>query len=304
MEKLRARLGDRLLRGESLARYTAARLGGAADWLYMARHTTSELAEVVRAAWDEGLPVRVLGGGANVLVSDSGVRGLVVINRVSEVTFDDQPGECIVAVTAGTGLAVLAHKCQARGLSGMEWAVSVPGTLGGALVNNAGAHGGDMAQVVRQALVLDADSGPQVLALADLDYGYRHSALKARADRRFLVLLALLELVPDDPAAIQARMDEHIAYRKRTQPPGASLGSIFKNPPGDYAGRLIESAGLKGYRIGGAQVSPVHANFFINTGKASARDYYALIRHVQQVVEQQSGVRLEPEVEMLGEFER
>jgi UDP-N-acetylmuramate dehydrogenase len=301
MEKLRARLGDRLLPGEPLARYTAARLGGPADWLYLARHSTEELIEVVRAAWDAGLPVRVLGGGANVLVSDSGVRGLVVINRISDVTFDEEPGGRSVAVTAGTGLTVLAHKCQARGLSGMEWAVSVPGTVGGAVVNNAGAHGGDMAQVVRDVVVLDADRGPKLYSHADMEYGYRHSCLKARTDRRYLVLLTLLALVPDDQASIQARMDEHIAYRKRTQPPGASLGSIFKNPPGDYAGRLIEAAGLKGYRIGGAQVSPVHANFFINTGLTTASDYYALICHVQRVVEAESGVRLETEVELVGE---
>jgi UDP-N-acetylmuramate dehydrogenase len=303
MEKLRARLGDRLLPGESLARYTAARIGGPAEWLYLARHSTDELVEVVRAAWEAGLPVRVLGGGANILVSDSGVRGLVIVNRVSEVTFGEWHEGRNVAVSSGTGLAVLAHRCQAKGLSGMEWAVSVPGTVGGAVVNNAGAHGGDMAQVVRDVVVLDADKGPKLYTQAEMEYGYRYSRLKARKDRRYLVLLTLLALQPDDPAEIQARMDAHIAYRKRTQPPGASLGSIFKNPPGDYAGRLIEAAGLKGYRIGGAQVSPVHANFFINTGKATASDYYALICHVQRVVEAESGVRLQPEVELVGEFE-
>jgi UDP-N-acetylmuramate dehydrogenase len=301
MEKLRARLADRLLPDEPLARYTAARMGGPADWLYLAKHSTDELVEVVRAAWEQGLPVRVLGGGANVLVSDAGVRGLVIVNRVSEVAFGEWHEGRNVAVTGGTGLAVLAHKCQARGLSGMEWAVSVPGTVGGAVVNNAGAHGGDMAAVVRDVVVLDAVQGPKLYTQADMDYGYRHSRLKARTDRRFLVLLTLLALKPDDPAAIEARMNEHIAYRKRTQPPGASLGSIFKNPPGDYAGRLIEMCGLKGHRIGGAQVSPVHANFFINTGKATASDYYALICHVQRVVEDQTGVHLETEVELVGE---
>lgn len=300
METLRARLGDRLLPGEPLARYTAARLGGPADWLYIARQSTDELVEVVTTAWEQAIPVRVLGGGANVLVSDAGVRGLVVINRVNEVTFGEWHEGRNVAVTSGVGLTVLAHKCQARGLAGMEWAVSVPGTLGGAVVNNAGAHGGDMARVVRDVVVLDAERGPKLMTQADMDYGYRHSCLKARSDRRFLVLMALLALEPDDPQAIQARMQSYIAYRKQTQPPGASLGSIFKNPPGDYAGRLIEAAGLKGYRVGAAQVSPVHANFFINTGQALADDYYQLIRLVQQRVEQESGIRLEPEVELLG----
>ncbi|MBZ0299997.1 MAG: FAD-binding protein, partial [Anaerolineae bacterium] len=157
MDRLKARLGDRLLAGESLARYTAARLGGPADWLYIARDSTDELVEVVRTAWESGLPVRVLGGGANVLVADSGVRGLVILNRISEVAFGEWHDGRNVAVSAGTGLTVLAHKCRTRGLSGMEWAVSVPGTLGGAVINNAGAHGGDMAHIVRDVVVLDAD---------------------------------------------------------------------------------------------------------------------------------------------------
>jgi UDP-N-acetylmuramate dehydrogenase len=301
MDRLRTHLGDRLLTREPLARYTAARLGGPADWLYIARDSTDELVEVVRTAWDANLPVRVLGGGANVLVSDSGVRGLVVINRISEVTFGDWHEGRNVAVTAGTGLTVLAHKCRTRGLSGMEWAVSVPGTIGGAVVNNAGAHGGDMAQVVCDVVVLDADKGPKLYTQADLDYGYRYSRLKARPDRRFLVLLALLALKPDEPHVIQQRMDEFTRYRKQTQPPGASLGSIFKNPPGDYAGRLIEAAGLKGHRIGNVQVSPIHANFFINIGQASASDYYRLIRFVQVEVARQTGVTLELEIELVGE---
>lgn len=301
MMRLQALLGDRLLANEPLARYTAARLGGPADWLYIARDSTEELVEVVKEAWAQDLPVRVLGGGANVLVADSGFRGLVIINHISEVTFGEWHEGRNVAVTAGTGLGVLAHKCQSRGLAGLEWAVSVPGTVGGAVINNAGAHGGDMAGIVRDAVVLDAARGPQLYTHADLDYDYRCSSLKARPDRRFLVLLATLALRPDDPAQIQARMDANIDYRKRTQPPGASLGSIFKNPPGDYAGRLIETVGLKSHRIGGAQVSPVHANFFINAGGATASDYFRLVQHVRETVLQQAGVTLEPEIEFVGE---
>jgi UDP-N-acetylmuramate dehydrogenase len=244
--------------------------------------------------------VRVLGGGANVLVSDAGVPGLVVINRVSEITFGKWHDGRNLAVSSGVSLTVLAHKCQAHGLSGLEWAVSVPGTVGGAIVNNAGAHGGDMREVVCDVVVLDARRGPRLLTNADLDYGYRYSSLKAQTDKRFVVLMALLALQPDDPAAIQERMDSFIAYRKQTQPPGASLGSIFKNPDGDYAGRLIEAAGLKGYTIGGAQVSPIHANFMVNTGGASAADYYRLIQHVQAAVARETGVELELEIELLG----
>lgn len=287
-----------LLRNEPLAKYTAARLGGPADYVYLARDSNEQLIEVVSAAWAENVPVRVLGGGANVLVSDAGFRGLVVINRVGKAaTWSDRN----VTVTAGMALSILARKCAARGLSGFEWAVSVPGTVGGAVVNNAGAHGGDMAGCLRSAVVVDAERGTQILSNAELQYEYRSSSLKRRADRRFLVTLATLTLAPGRPADINAAMETFILHRKRTQPPGASLGSIFKNPPGDYAGRLIEACGLKGAAIGGAQVSPIHANFFINTGTATAADYYGLIRLVRATVHERMGVLLETEVEVLGE---
>lgn len=300
--KLSSPLRERLLRNEPLARYTAARLGGPADWLYVARESTDELVEVVKAAWEEGLPVRILGSGANVLVSDKGIRGLVVINDFSEISFGDWHDGRNVSATAGTSLTVLAHKCQSRGLSGFEWVISVPGTVGGAVVNNAGAHGGDMSSIVRDVVLLDADHGPQLLTTEDLKYEYRNSSLKASPKRRFLVLLATFALKPDNPSNIQARMNEFVAYRKRTQPPGASLGSIFKNPDGDYAGRLIEAAGLKGCQRGEVQVSPVHANFFINLGSATASDYYGLIEHVREVTFREKGVHLELEIELLGEW--
>ncbi|MBL8117822.1 MAG: UDP-N-acetylmuramate dehydrogenase [Anaerolineae bacterium] len=292
---------QRMQRDEPLARYTAARLGGPADYLFVAR-TTDELAGVVLAAWMRDVPVRVLGGGANVLISDKGVRGLVVINHVSELTFGEWHDGRNVAASAGMGLTVLSRRCQTRGLSGLEWAASVPGTVGGAVVNNAGAHGSDMAATLQEAVVLHADRGIQILSQPELQYGYRTSLLKAKTDRRFLVLLAQFALQPDSPDAVLERMERFIAHRKQTQPPGASLGSIFKNPPGDYAGRLIEAAGLKGYTIGGAQVSPIHANFFINTGSATALDYYSLIRYVQAEVHQKFDVELEMEVEVVGDW--
>jgi UDP-N-acetylmuramate dehydrogenase len=185
----------------------------------------------------------------------------------------------------------------------MEWAVGVPGTLGGAIVNNAGAHGGDMSDCIQDVVVYEAVHGPQLYSCTDLQYGYRSSSLKTRQDKRYIVLLATFSLTPDDPAAIHARMKEFNEYRKRTQPPGASLGSIFKNPPGDYAGRLIEASGLKGTRVGGLEVSKKHANFIVNTGQEStASDYYALIRQVQETVYQLQGVSLELEIELVGEW--
>ena len=293
---------ERLLHHEPMARYTAARLGGPAELLYVSKESTEELIAVTDSAWASSLPVRILGGGANILVSDNGVRGIVLINDVAQIEFGHWHGGINVSATGGTSLTILARKCAAQGLSGMEWAVSVPGTVGGAVVNNAGAHGGDMAQTVRGVALLDDWRGPQYLTPDELAYDYRTSALKTRRDRRFLVLMATFALTPDDPAVIQRRMDEFIAHRKRTQPPGASLGSIFKNPPGDYAGRLIEAAGLKGLKIGGAQVSPVHGNFFINTGGCTASDYYALVRQVQETVYTQSSIQLEMEVELVGEW--
>lgn len=292
-------LDDRLKHNTPLARFTAARLGGPADWLYVARNDPDELVAVLRAAWSDGLAVRVIGGGANVLVSDAGFRGLIVVNKIARIA---PAGEGMLRVSAGTPLTHLARECAALGLRGFEWAVAVPGSIGGAVINNAGAHGGTMRDTVVEAAVVEPDRWHS-WSNAELEYGYRHSALKARDDRRYLVLDALLRFTSDDPAAIHARMDEYNAYRKRTQPPGASLGSVFKNPAGDYAGRLIEAAGLKGRRIGSAQVSPVHANFFLNQGgAANASDYYALVRHVQQAVAAHAGITLETEIEFIGPF--
>lgn len=305
METLVTRFAGRLLKDEPLARFTAARLGGPADWLYIAKGPIEELIEVVSAAWQHGIPVRILGGGANVLVSDRGVRGLVVINSLTQIETGDWHDGRNLSATAGTGLTVLARRCASFGLSGLEWAVGVPGTVGGAVVNNAGAHGSDMSRIVADAVVLEAERGVQLYSTVDLGYDYRTSALKSRPDRRFLVLMATLRLTPDDPDAIQSRMTEHNTYRKRTQPQGASLGSIFKNPPGDYAGRLIEVSGLKGYQVGSVQVSPVHGNFFVNTAgnQGRASDYYTLVRHVQSTVLETCGVELETEIEFVGEWE-
>ena len=293
---LSGRLAERLSADVPLARYTAARLGGPAEWLYSARDSRAELVAVMCHAREAELPLRVLGGGANVLIADEGLRGLVLINHVQELEF----GGAWLRASAGSGLMALARSCQARGLSGLEWAVSVPGTLGGAVINNAGAHGGDMAGLLREALLREADGELRRLTAAELAYDYRHSSLKMRADRDWLLLEATLALQPDDPARIAARMATFSAARKRSQPPGASLGSIFRNPPGDYAGRLIEVSGLKGCRSGAAQVSTLHANFFINPGHATTDDYRRLVNHVQEVVLREQGVRLEPEIELLG----
>ena len=292
---LRAAFGERLLVGESLARHTSARIGGPAD-AFLAAHTVEDLRRAACLAWAHGVPLLVLGGGSNVLVSDAGVRGLVVHNRTSRVAFEGTR----LCADSGVSTIGLARRCIRRGLAGLEWAVGVPGTLGGAVFGNAGAHGGDMAASVDHIEVA-TPAGDGRLSGADLAFEYRASALK-RAPRPLVILRVALQLREDDPAAIQARADAYTEHRRRTQPPGATVGSMFKNPPGDYAGRLIDAAGLKGVRVGGAQISEVHANFFLNAGYASAADVRALIELAREEVARQFGVRLELEIELVGEW--
>ena len=295
---------DKVQRQQSLARYTAARLGGRADYLYIAKGPRFDAAKtLLQQAWQRNMPVTIIGGGANILVSDKGIRGLTIINRVSQLANDGGDNRACVSASSGTGLIRLARYCQERGYAGLEWAIAVPGTVGGAVVSNAGAHGGAISDSLHHVLVYEAQGGTRLVHVGELDYGYRYSRLKARQDRRFMVLRASFALEKDDPKSIQARMNQYNTWRKQTQPPGASLGSIFKNPPGDYAGRLIEAANLKGHRIGDVQVSPIHANFFVNIGKsASAQDYFRLIRTVQQRVRRAFGVQLELEIQIVGDW--
>jgi UDP-N-acetylmuramate dehydrogenase len=308
LSRLRQAFGGRVQSDAPLDRYTAARLGGRADAL-LEVETHHELAEAVRLAWLAECPFVVLGGGSNVLVSDQGVRGLVILNRARQVRFDEQADPPTVWAESGANFGLLARQAAQRGLAGLEWAAGIPGTVGGAVVGNAGAHGGDMAGNLLMAEILHpGETGnmeeiqAQIWPVERLAYTYRSSVLKRSAPQRAVVLTALLKLERGDPQKTQARIDEYTAYRKRTQPPGASMGSMFKNPPGDYAGRLIEAAGLKGVRVGGAQISPLHANFFINQGDATAADVYELIRLAQDKVVSEFGVHLELEIELLGEW--
>ena len=292
---LRDVFGACLLLDEPLAKHTSARIGGPAD-AFLVAETSADLEQAARAAWAHDLPLFILGGGSNILISDTGVRGLVVHNQADAVHFDGQ------TVRAGSGLSTIhmARRAAQRGLAGLEWAIGIPGTLGGAVYGNAGAHGGDMAGIVTRVQAITPD-GPLELTGEQMVYQYRSSILK-RERRRCVVLSAELRLTPADPAAIKARMKEYTDYRKRTQPPGATIGSMFKNPPGDYAGRLIEAAGLKGQRLGGAEISAVHANFFLNAGDACAADVKALADLAIREVEARFGKRLELEIELVGEW--
>jgi UDP-N-acetylmuramate dehydrogenase len=305
MSDLRTAFGDRLKNNEPLARYTSARVGGPADYLAVAG-SAGELAELVRSAWQLGFQPVILGGGSNVLVSDAGVRGLVILNRARDVQFHVAPagGRPMVWAESGVNLGSLARQCAARGLAGLEWAATVPGTLGGAVFGNAGAHGGELAGNLVLAEILQPDGTVRRWTAAELGFAYRTSRLKQlkAQGRPHVALGAELALMPGDPEALQTRVDEFVAHRKGTQPPGASMGSMFKNPPGDYAGRLIEAAGLKGARVGQVEISPLHANFFVNLDQARAADVLALIHTAHAAVLAKFGVDLELEVELVGEW--
>jgi UDP-N-acetylmuramate dehydrogenase len=303
-ERLRVAFSDRLKENEPLTRYTSARIGGPAEFFLFA-DSADELAEQVRTAWQFGMRVFILGGGANVLVSDAGVRGVVIANRARRVEFNDaNAGEqVVVRAESGVNLGALARQCVLRGLAGLEWAATVPGTVGGAAYGNAGAYGGDVAGCLRMAEILQHDGTVREWSNDEMQFGYRTSALKGqRNGRHYVVLAAEFALTRGTPQTLQAKVEEHVAHRKRTQPPGASIGSMFKNPPGDYAGRLIDAAGLKGKRIGNAEISTVHANFFVNLGDCRASDVFALIHLAHDAVKAKFGVDLELEVELAGEW--
>jgi UDP-N-acetylmuramate dehydrogenase len=306
-ESLRSAFGELLREDEPLARHTSARVGGPADFLVVAQ-SADELAEQVRTAWLSGIRPFVLGGGSNVLVSDAGVRGLVIVNRARRVEFRPASGPSGAGPTvwaeSGANFGVLARQCVLRAWGGLEWAVTVPGTVGGAVYGNAGAHGGDVAGSLVMAEILQHDGWVRTWTRDELGFGYRTSALKRNKvnGRSGVVLAAEFALTPGRPEALQARVNEFVEHRKRTQPPGASLGSMFKNPPGDYAGRLVEATGLKGRRIGNVEISTTHANFFVNLGEGRASDVFALIHLAHHAVKTRFGVDLELEIELVGEW--
>jgi len=298
IDVLYARLGDMVKENVSLAPYTSARIGGPADVLLTA-DTSAELARIVKLLWKHEMPFTLLGGGSNVLVSDRGVRGVVVLNRAKGVKFHigDQPS---VTAVSGVVFSNLANRCASKGLAGLEWAATVPGTIGGAVYGNAGAFGGDMAGDLIHAELLTVN-GKETFTAEQMGYGYRTSVLK-RGEVKAVVLSAELALKNSNKEEVTVKIQQFSAHRKATQPPGASMGSMFKNPPGDYAGRLIESAGLKGTRIGNAEISPLHGNFFINHANTKAEDIRALIELVQKTVKEKQGVELELEIELIGEW--
>ena len=286
----------RLLREEPLAAHTSFRIGGPAEVMAFPS-SLAELQALLRLSAQEGIRVRLLGAGTNILAPDGGVRGLVIVTS-GALTGLSMPDAAHIEAMSGVTMARLACFARDNGLTGLEFAHGIPGSLGGAVCMNAGAYGGEMRQVVTEVTALYPD-GIRRLTGPEAAFAYRHSRFLADGA---VVLGAVVRLTPDDPAAIRARMDDLMARRKASQPlEWPSAGSTFKRPEGYFAGTLIDQTGLKGLTVGGAQVSEKHAGFVINTGNATCADVQELIRRVQEAVYRAHGVRLEPEVRFVGE---
>lgn len=300
----------------SLSAFTSYRVGGAADW-YVAPRNLEALQASLKYAKERDLTVTTLGAGSNLLVSDRGISGLVIGTRHLRYSyFDPKTGQLTVA--AGESIPSLAWEAAALGWQGLEWAVGIPGTVGGAVVMNAGAHNSCIADMLVSAQVLLPNGTLETLTPEQLGYSYRSSLLQggeslspggedARTERRCqrIVTQATLQLAPGaDPEKVVALTKQHKKHRLTTQPYNfPSCGSVFRNPKPYTAGWLIEQTGLKGYQIGGAQVALLHANFIVNRGGAKASDIFCLIRHIQHQVQERWSIRLEAEVKMLGEFQ-
>ncbi|GIW20380.1 MAG: UDP-N-acetylenolpyruvoylglucosamine reductase [Chloroflexota bacterium] len=304
------RIGVKVVRNQPLARLTTLRVGGPAD-LYVVARNAFELRALVRFARSRDIPHVLLGRGSNVVVADAGIRGLVIAVRAEGSRIE---GERYLA-EAGVPMARAATETSAAGLAGLEFGLAIPGTVGGAVWANAGAHGADVAAVLESATVLTADGREVQLGPSELGLAYRTSRLKVpsgpsdvtppgrAAAPTEVVLAAAFRLRPDDPAAIRARLDEIRRWRREHQPLGLpSAGSVFRNPPGDAAGRLVEAAGCKGWQVGGARVSERHANFIVTDGRARAADVRRLAERVRAAVEERFGIRLEYEVVFLGDW--
>lgn len=284
------------VRGEPLSRHTSWHIGGPADY-FLSVGTTDDLIEGVLAAREQALPVFILGGGTNLLVADAGIRGVVIHNEVDDTSVDGTR----ISATAGVTMAHVAAVAGRNGIGGLEFAATVPGTVGGAVHGNAGAFGTETKDVVEEVALFDPATGVSIVEPRELAFRYRYSALKERPE--VVVLQAAFRGVPSERGAVVAKIKEMANLRMQKQPLRLpNSGSVFKNPPGDHAGRLVEAAGLKGLRVGGAVVSEKHGNFIVNDAEATAADVRALIEEVQRRVFETVGVRLEPEVEFVGEW--
>lgn len=326
LDELRAIFSAHLRPNELLSRHGTFGVGGPADaWVSVARE--EDLVALVDLASERGWPLMLVGNGTNALFSDAGARGVVARMQIEEYALEDLPdGRVRLTVGGGVNLPKLINDLAGKGLAGLEWGAGVPGTIGGGIVSNAGAHGACIADTLESARVLVAPAAPGERAIirnlpaSGCGLGYRRSRFRAEREIRFdersypipaprgqfeppeMIVGGTFLLTRDDPAAIRARVAAYRQHRKDTQPPQPSAGSVFKNPPGDHSGRLVEAAGLKGAIYGGAQISPKHANFIVNNGGATAADILALIALARRTVLERFGVALELEVELRGDW--
>lgn len=301
--EIQRRIGVKTVRDEPLARFTTMRVGGPAD-LFATAHNVFELRSLVRFARARAIPHLLLGRGSNVVIADAGVRGLVIQVRAEGARVDGTRYHA----EAGVPMARAATETQKAGLAGLEYGLAIPGTVGGAVWANAGAHESETAHVLESATVLLADGTEAVLPAAELGFAYRHSRFKdappaADGSPGELVLAAVFHLAPADAGAIKARLDDIRRWRQAHQPLGLpSAGSVFRNPPGDSAGRIVDALGLKGLRVGGASVSARHANFIVNDQRGTASDVRRLAERVRATVRDALGLELVFEIEFLGDW--
>ena len=298
--------GSKLKMDEMMSRYSVMKVGGPADYLVITSDV-KELEESIRFLWEQEIPFILLGGGSNTLISDAGIREVVVINKAKEVKFlENDPETPRVWAESGASFGKLSRQTAYKGWTGLEWSAGIPGTVGGAVVNNAGAFGSNVAENLEVAEILHP-VGDKIQrsewSVHQLAYDYRTSVIKTGRSPA-VVLSATFHLRQSTPEAVKARISAISEKRQGSQPQGASLGSMFKNPPGDYSGRLIEEAGLKGSREGDAEISLVHGNFFLNQGNATAEEIAALIKRVRETVKEKFGVELELEIQFIGDWEQ
>jgi UDP-N-acetylmuramate dehydrogenase len=305
LQDLRSLWADKLRIDEPMSRHTSFRIGGPAQALLLV-DTTDDLCEAVLWARRAQVPYHVIGQGSNLLAADAGIAGLVIVNRCREYRIARVDGTAVVYAESGIGLGTLAREVGRAGWAGLEWATGIPGTLGGAITGNAGAFGAEIGGALSKVHIMDGGGERREWHGEDLHLTYRSSRFKEEAcvtRREFIILAAELVLEEGDIDEIARRTGEFARVRRRNQPVGEpSAGSVFKNPPEDHAGRLIEAAGLMGTRIGGAQISPRHANFIVNVGDATAEDVVELIRLVRCTVGQRFSHELELEIELIGRY--
>lgn len=287
---------------EPLARHVTFGVGGPAD-IYTAVKTEEQLRSVFAIGKRHGIEVFIFGSGSNILIGDGGIRGLVIENQYNAVEGPAQNGSGFkLRVGSGMSFAALARRVSGAGYEGIEWAAGIPGSLGGAVVTNAGAYGHSLSDVLVAARMSNASGEVQQISTEELDLSYRNSAFTHGKLKDLVVLSVDLRVQQGDAKALKERVKELDKQRKGAQPPGRNCGSVFKNPPEKSAWQYVDAVGLRGHRIGNAQVSEVHSNFIQNLGGATAADVMALIRLAQERVREQFNVELQPEVMIVGEF--